>query len=128
VQRLCTAEELSALSVRAETGSPDWENRSRTPCVAGAGEVAGGDAWRDISQLRAAAGERGQEWYDAFADMLAYAEAYGWLSADGRRVRAHVDWGLAAGVDGLTCRRRRTTRSIRNWPSNKEGIEACQKQ
>jgi hypothetical protein len=96
--RLCMAEDLGALSVRAATGSPDSETLSRTLGLAGAGEVIDGYAWLDISWLRAAAGERDQGWNDGFARMVDYAGVHGWLSADGSRVRAHVDWRLA-GVD-----------------------------
>jgi hypothetical protein len=90
--RLNTAEELTALSVRAEASAPDWTTLARTLRTAGAGEVADDHAWLDIAWLRAAAGDRDAGWHDAFAAMLEYAEVHGWLSADGRRVRAHVDW------------------------------------
>lgn len=92
---LRTADDLDALSVRAVSSSPDWNNLSRTLRVAGAGEVVGDHAWLDISWLRAAAGERDQEWCDGFTVMLEYAGAHGWLSADGSRARAHVVWELA---------------------------------
>lgn len=92
--QLCTAEDLDALSVRAEASAPDWDFLSRTLRGAGAGEVVGDHAWLDISWLRAAAGERDQDWLAGFTGMLDFAGAQGWLSADGRRVRAHVDWGL----------------------------------
>jgi hypothetical protein len=92
--QLRTAEDLGALSVRAEASPPDWDVLSRTLRVAGAGEVAGDHAWLDISWLRTLAGERGPDWHDGFTAMLGYAGAHEWLSADGRRVRAHVEWGL----------------------------------
>jgi hypothetical protein len=98
VPRLFRAEDLGALSVRAETRSPDWETLARTLGVAGAGEVVGGHTWLNISWLRTAAGPRDREWYDQFASMVAHAGAHDWLSADGSRVRAHVDWG-PRGVD-----------------------------
>jgi hypothetical protein len=93
--RLCAAADLGALAVRTETDAPDWEALSRTLGVAGAGEVIGGHVWLDIGWLRTAAGERDREWHDGFARMVQYAAAHGWLSADGGRVRAHVDWGSA---------------------------------
>jgi hypothetical protein len=93
--RLCMAEELGSLSVRAETDTTDWDALAWSLAVARAGEVAGGHAWLDISWLREAAGERDARWEGGFEGMVAHAGEYGWLSADGNRVRAHVDWGPA---------------------------------
>ncbi|SFW86724.1 hypothetical protein [Amycolatopsis australiensis] len=93
--RLRAADDFGSLSVRAEASAPGWETLSRTLRAAGAGEVAGAHAWLDVAWLRAAAGDRDAGWHDRFAAMLGHAEAHGWLSADGRRVRAHVDWGRA---------------------------------
>jgi hypothetical protein len=96
--QLRTAEDLAELFVRAVPSSPDWDMLSRSLRVAGAGEVIDDHAWLEVSWLRAAAGERDQNWHDGFAGMLDYAQAHSWLSADGRRVRAHVEWGR--GHDG----------------------------
>ncbi|MDQ0381390.1 hypothetical protein [Amycolatopsis thermophila] len=93
VPQLCRAEDLGALSVRAAAGAPRWELLSRTLGAAGAGEVAGEHAWLDVAWLRSAAGDRDQNWHDGFTRMLAYASDLGWVSADGGRVRAHVEWG-----------------------------------
>ncbi|GAA3567022.1 hypothetical protein GCM10022222_58670 [Amycolatopsis ultiminotia] len=89
--QLRTAEDLRTLSVRVGMRTPDRETLSRTFRAAGAGEFAGDHAWLDISWLRSAAGERDQDWHDRFTGMLGHAAAHGWLSADGSRVRAHVD-------------------------------------
>ncbi len=97
--QLRTAEDLGALSVRAEASSLDWDILSRTLRAVGAGEVAGDHAWLDIVWLRTAAGERDQDWHDGFTAMLDYANAHGWLSDDGRRVRAHVDCRPAQTTD-----------------------------
>ncbi|GAA5051614.1 hypothetical protein HNP84_006419 [Thermocatellispora tengchongensis] len=63
---------------------------------AGAGSAtdAETDAEIDIGWVRSAAvgaGGVGGDWADRFAAMLAYAGRKGWLTADGRRVRAHVE-------------------------------------
>ncbi|MCD2114908.1 hypothetical protein [Rhodococcus rhodochrous] len=88
--QLRTAEDLGALSVRVDASSLDWDILSKTLRAAGAGEVVGAHAWLDISWLRAAAGKREQDWHRGFTAMLDYAAAHGWLSDDGRRVRAHI--------------------------------------
>ncbi|TDD27918.1 hypothetical protein E1218_09010 [Kribbella turkmenica] len=93
--RLCSAEDLDALSVGVEASSADWEGLASTLRSAAAGDVADGHVWLDISWLRAASGDPGQAWQDRFARMLGYAGDHGWLSPDGRRVRAHVDWGVS---------------------------------
>lgn len=95
--RLYSADDLGALSVRMEASPADWDALARTLRAAAAGEVADGYVWLDISWLRDAAGESAPEWRDGFARMLDYAGAHGWRSADGRRLRAHVDWGMSAG-------------------------------
>ncbi|MGW4591034.1 hypothetical protein [Amycolatopsis thermoflava] len=91
--QLCRAEDLSALSVRAAAESPRWGLLSRALGAAGAGEVAGDHVWLDVSWLRSAAGDRDQDWHDGFTRMLDQAARQGWVSADGGRVRAHVEWG-----------------------------------
>ncbi len=93
VPQVCRAEDLSALSVRAVAESPRWGLLSRALGAAGAGEVAGDHVWLDVSWLRSAAGDRDQDWHDGFTRMLDHAARQGWVSADGGRVRAHVEWG-----------------------------------
>jgi hypothetical protein len=83
--RLHAAEDLAALSVRVEGDVPDWTVLAPTL------RAAGDHAWLDVSWLRTAAGERDQDWHDGFTAMLGHAAARGWLSADGDRVRAHID-------------------------------------
>lgn len=92
IPRLCGTEDLGALAVRGPANSPRWDLLARALGAAGAGEVADEHAWLDVEWLRSAAGERDRTWHDAFTRMLAYAGSRGWLSADGTRVRAHVEW------------------------------------
>jgi hypothetical protein len=51
-----------------------------------------GAVWLDLAVLRARArlAATAQDWPDRWAAMLAAAERAGWLSGDGRAVRAHV--------------------------------------
>jgi hypothetical protein len=41
---------------------------------------------------RLAAGAVGAGWDEDFGSMLAYAASKGWMSEDGRAIRAHVEW------------------------------------
>ena len=57
---------------------------------AGLGEVREGYAWLDVDALRAAAvSQSGASSGTAFDDMVRYAASRGWVSPDGRAVRAH---------------------------------------
>ena len=91
--QLFSTDDLGALSVRLEADSVDGDAMSASLQTAAAGEVADGHVWLNISWLRTAAGETGQEWHDRFARMIDDAAGHGWLSDDGRRLRAHVDVG-----------------------------------
>ncbi len=79
-------DDLTSLSVRAG-GRP----------LAGLGAlgVPDGDdhAWLDLAKVRqlAEAAGVGPGWTDRWHRMIAYARAQGWISADGHRVRAHVE-------------------------------------
>jgi hypothetical protein len=49
-------------------------------------------AWIELDALKAAAAGRVSDgWIDDFEAMVAFAESRGWLSEDGRQVRAHVE-------------------------------------
>jgi hypothetical protein len=64
--------------------------------VAAVGKVDDdGHVWLSTAAVVELAGARGAEpdWAESFAAMLAYAESHGFLSADGMRVRAHVERG-----------------------------------
>ena len=89
-----SAEDLSTLSVRVDTGPGDWDALARTLHGAAAGEVSGAHAWLDTGWLRAAAGDTGADWTARFDRMLDVAAAHGWLSTDRRLVRAHVEWDV----------------------------------
>ena len=50
-------------------------------------------AWVSIAALRAFEGLAGdQAWQTGFANMIKAAEPHGWISRDGRAIKAHVDW------------------------------------
>jgi hypothetical protein len=54
------------------------------------------DVWVPVERVRSlAAGRVAAGWDDEFSAMLIYAETKGWLSADGKAIRAHVEWGPA---------------------------------
>lgn len=61
------------------------------------GRLDGNHAWLHIEMLRDAAAEGvhadAAEWRASFDQMIAYATGKGWVSDDGRDVRAHVDTG-----------------------------------
>jgi hypothetical protein len=60
---------------------------------AAAGRLDGNDAWITIDALRRmAAGRVGPDWDDAFAVMLDYARARGWLDDHTHAIRAHLEW------------------------------------
>ena len=57
------------------------------------GTVEGDYAWLQIDELRRAAHRAGvpEGWNTEFDGMIAYAKTKGWMSDDGRAVRAHID-------------------------------------
>ncbi|WP_224387223.1 hypothetical protein [Pseudonocardia sp. ICBG1293] len=58
----------------------------------GLGEVDDGHVLVRVDAVRRlAAGRVGPGWEDDLAGMLGYARSKGWLSDDGRTVRAHVE-------------------------------------
>jgi hypothetical protein len=60
---------------------------------AAAGRLDGDDAWITVDALRRmAAGRVGPDWDDAFAAMLDYARAHGWLDDHTHAIRAHLEW------------------------------------
>jgi hypothetical protein len=56
----------------------------------GAGLMAGAHALISIAWIRSQATVT-QEWLAGFDAMLAFAESRGWLAANGKSVRAHVE-------------------------------------
>ena len=93
--QLVSADDLTSLSVRVHAKTVDPGAVSSTLRSAGAGDVADGHAWLDVTWLLTAAGAPGPDWPGRFAAMLDYAKGRGWLSSDGRRVRAHIEPGTA---------------------------------
>lgn len=89
--QLMSVDDLTSLAVRVHAKAVDPGAVSSTLRSAGAGDVADGHAWLNIGWLRTAAGTPGPDWPDRFAAMLEYAKDRGWLSSDGRRVRAHIE-------------------------------------
>jgi hypothetical protein len=58
------------------------------------GRLDGDVAWIRLEGLRQLAGERRTpRWEAELARMLEFAKARGWLSADGREIQAHCEWG-----------------------------------
>lgn len=60
----------------------------------GTGELIDDDnAWLDLAVLRSRAQllATAPDWAESWAAMTAYAERKGWLSEDGRSVRAHIE-------------------------------------
>jgi hypothetical protein len=86
------AADLKSLSVRVDGGDEVGA------ALHGLGEPAedGAHAWLQVDALRAAAAatlpaaERA-DWAKGFDGMIAYATSKGWLSDDGRCVRAHIE-------------------------------------
>lgn len=58
----------------------------------GIAHLDGDDAWIDIGWLRSQAPSGDAAWPSAFEQMIAQARPYGWVSADGLQVKAHVIW------------------------------------
>jgi hypothetical protein len=58
----------------------------------GAGQLAGQHVWLDIDFLRRTATPADPaSWASEFDAMIRYADRRGWVSEDGRQVRAHVE-------------------------------------
>lgn len=89
---LVDPQDCGSLSVRNADGLTDDELAARA-AAAGLGELlASGHLMVPVATLRALAGDRvGPGWEDDLAAMLAYAAGRGWTSADGQRVRAHIE-------------------------------------
>jgi hypothetical protein len=53
-----------------------------------------GDAFIDIEAVKRLAGERSlrPDWLASFDAMVDYARTHGWVSTDGRSIRAHCEW------------------------------------
>jgi hypothetical protein len=86
-------DDCTSLAVRAPNIPEDVVDKEIAG--AGLGRSRGGHAELDVERLRAMASSAATrpDWHDGFDEMLAYAARRGWLSADGRRVVAHVDLG-----------------------------------
>ena len=85
------ADDCRALDVRV--GRADRPHLDRALRAAGLGTWDGGaEAELTIAGLHAAAsgGEVGNDWQQRWDDMVSYAAAKGWLTADGSGVRAHL--------------------------------------
>lgn len=90
--RIGEAGNLRALAVRCAPGV------DLAAALGQFGEVAddGGHVWLLIDELRSRAGasvaaDEFDDWGDGFDAMVTFARSKGWTSADGRRVRAHVE-------------------------------------
>lgn len=93
-----------SLGERAEFGRLHCEFHRAVSHVAsiagvleGIAELEGADAaWIDVAWLRGQGPEADAGWHESFDRMIAGARPYGWVSADGRRVKAHVIWSMVA--------------------------------
>ncbi|MFP5021855.1 hypothetical protein [Pseudonocardia phyllosphaerae] len=85
------ADTLTDLRVLSSiTGASSLDEVARAVGIGTAGE---GHVFADVERLRALAKESAtlEDWDEQFDGMIGYARARGWLSEDGRAVRAHVD-------------------------------------
>jgi hypothetical protein len=84
-------ENLRELAVRAfGLAEPDV---AQALAAAGLGAVDAGYAWLEVAQLRASGTAQPPQWAEEFDGMIAFAKSCGWISEDGRSVRAHIDFG-----------------------------------
>ncbi len=86
---LTDADRLDRMHANVRGRSEDGEVRRRA-CVPG---PDADHVWVDIEWLRAAAAVQVDDpgFADRFDGMIAYAGKQGWLNANGRRVRAHIE-------------------------------------
>jgi hypothetical protein len=80
-------DDLRRLQVETELTGPATASSLER---AGAGHVDGEYAWLSVGYLRTAGAAAGEEWTRGFDTMIDFARGHGWLSTDGRTVRAHV--------------------------------------
>ncbi|MFT3852291.1 MAG: hypothetical protein QM733_06100 [Ilumatobacteraceae bacterium] len=82
----CNAFHLEARGV-------DAAGVAATLAAAGAGRVAGDDAFVERAAIERMAADAGvaEDWNERYQGMLAYAGKKGWLDADGL-VQAHIEW------------------------------------
>ncbi len=85
-------ENLRELAVRAPGGLAQQEVEQAL-AAAGLGVVDNGHAWLEVAQLRASGTAQPPQWAEGFDGMIAFAKSRGWISEDGRSVRAHIDYG-----------------------------------
>lgn len=79
-------EVLDALSVRLD----GLQRRDVAAALGAAGDFDGEHVWLEEDYLRTA-GPSDASWRSSFDDMVAFARSRGWSSADGRRIRAHLE-------------------------------------
>lgn len=71
----------------------DGVDVAETLTLAGAGRMAGEDAFVSARWIRGVMAEReddDEQWQSGFEAMLGFARAQGWVDADGDGIRAHV--------------------------------------
>jgi hypothetical protein len=86
---LIEADDLRHLHVETQLTDPARIDAAMQ--AAGAGRLDEGAAWLDIEYLRARAIPADPLPHsDSFDNMIDFARARGWVSADGRQVQAHV--------------------------------------
>jgi len=74
-------------------GTGGRDDVDRALVGASVGRTEGSDALVDVDGVRRmAAGRVGESWEADFLAMLDYARGRGWLTDDGERIRAHLEW------------------------------------
>lgn len=86
---VCDADNLRELLVK--THGVDENQVGAALAASGLGSVEDEHAWLPVEALKSAGEGLGPEWDEGFEGMLAYAASRGWLSADGRALRAHLE-------------------------------------
>lgn len=83
--------DLRSLAVRTRVGLGSTVEALRLRGLAT--EVDHGHTWLSLDALKEAADVPDPGWADRFDAMIDSVRPYGWVSDDGRRVRAHVEEG-----------------------------------
>lgn len=93
--RVVEPDDCTRLSVTTTLPLPELDAALR---ASGLGRLDGEAALLDVDVLRARARELATlpDWDDRWQAMLDYATGKGWVSEDGRDVRAHVETATAA--------------------------------
>jgi hypothetical protein len=85
---LCEADDFKRLHI--ETAEDDMTPSHVAGALAAIATRDDDNFWVDVEALKALSGRAGDAtWTRNFATMIASVQKFGWLSADGQRVRCH---------------------------------------